>query len=278
MRTLQNIEKKKQELGIEEFRKQKNCHVVCSTFHNDLFKKDYPEIEFVEPGTNVDNIYAVYRLGIFYENKQIDYSKHPIDPIKEPLMKVATDILGINYKETKVKLPKLSKSKKKRVCIAIHSTSQAKYWNNPTGWQDVVDYIKGKGYEVRLLSREEDGYMGNSNPKGVTNQPNSTTKEVLKTIQESKLFIGISSGLSWLAWGTDTPVVIISGFTDKHLEPIEGITRIINKEVCNSCWHSHEFDPGDWNWCPIHKNTDRQFECSKEITSEDVIKQIKNFL
>lgn len=24
----------------------------------------------------------------------------------------------------------------------MHSTTQAKYWNNPTGWQDVVDYIK----------------------------------------------------------------------------------------------------------------------------------------
>jgi autotransporter strand-loop-strand O-heptosyltransferase len=120
--------------------------------------------------------------------------------------------------------------------------------------------------------------MGNSNPKGVTLQPRGTTKEVLKTIQESKLFIGISSGLSWLAWGTDTPVVIISGFTDKHLEPMDGITRIINKEVCNGCWHTHEFDPGDWNWCPVHKNTDRQFECSKEILSNDVIKQIEKFL
>ena len=263
---------------VEEFRKQNNCHVICSTFYNDLFKKDYPEIEFIEPGTNVENIYALYRLGIFYDSKQIDYSRHPINPIKEPLMKVATDILGIKYKETKVKLPKLSKSKKKRVCIAIHTTAQAKYWNNPTGWQDVVDYIKGKGYEVRLLSREEDGYMGNLNPKGVTKQPPSNTKEILKTIQESKLFIGISSGLSWLAWGADIPVVIISGFTDKHLEPMDGVTRIINKEVCNSCWHTHEFDPGDWNWCPVHKNTDKQFECSKEITSETVIQEIEKFL
>jgi autotransporter strand-loop-strand O-heptosyltransferase len=120
--------------------------------------------------------------------------------------------------------------------------------------------------------------MGNINPKGVVNQPPSNTREILKTIQESKLFIGISSGLSWLAWGADIPVVIISGFTDKHLEPMDSVTRIINKEVCNSCWHTHEFDPGDWNWCPVHKNTDKQFECSKEITSETVIQHIEKFL
>ena len=62
------------------------------------------------------------------------------------------------YKELKPLLPKLGKNKKKLVSIAIHSTSQCKYWNNPTGWQEVVDFLKDKGYEVRLLSREEDGY------------------------------------------------------------------------------------------------------------------------
>ena len=53
---------------------------------------------------------------------------------------------------------------------------------------------------------------------------------------------------------------------------------IINKEVCNSCWSNYEFDPGDWNWCPVHKGTKRQFECSKTITGSDVIEKIRNLL
>jgi autotransporter strand-loop-strand O-heptosyltransferase len=92
------------------------------------------------------------------------------------------------------------------------------------------------------------------------------------------LFIGISSGLSWLSWASGTPTVIISGFTDEDLEPTIGVTRIINKEVCNSCWSNYEFDPGDWNWCPVHKGTKRQFECSKTITGDDVIEKIRNLL
>jgi autotransporter strand-loop-strand O-heptosyltransferase len=88
------------------------------------------------------------------------------------------------------------------------------------------------------------------------------------------LFIGISSGLSWLSWASGTPTVIISGFTDEDLEPTIDITRIINKNVCNSCWSNYEFDPGDWNWCPVHKGTKRQFECSKTITASDVIEKI----
>jgi autotransporter strand-loop-strand O-heptosyltransferase len=191
---------------------------------------------------------------------------------------VATDILGLKYQELKPKLPKLGKKKQKRVCIAVHSTAQCKYWNNPTGWQEVVDFLKDKGYEVRLLSREEDGYMGNKNPKGITKQPKSTTKELIKVLQESEFFIGISSGLSWLAWASGIPTVIISGFTDEDLEPIDDVIRIINKDVCNSCWSTHEFDAGDWNWCPVNKGTERQFECSKIITGKDVIEKINNLV
>ena len=76
----------------------------------------------------------------------------------------------------------------------------------------------------------------------------------------------------------NTPTVIISGFTDKFLEPTDNVERVINKDVCNSCWSNYEFDPGDWNWCPVHKGTDRQFECSKQITSQTVIEAIEKML
>jgi autotransporter strand-loop-strand O-heptosyltransferase len=257
--------------------------MICSTFQNELFKKQYKEIEFVEPGTNVDNLYSLYRLGMFYKTendgtRHINIEHHSSDPKLEPLTKIASDILGLDYEEVRTKLPKLGKKKQKRVCIGIHSTAQSKYWNNPNGWQDVVDYLKENGYEVRLLSREEDGYMGNKNPKGITQQPIGSLETIMKTLQESELFIGISSGLSWLSWATETPTIIISGFTDVDLEPLDGVTRIINKNVCNSCWSKHEFNPGDWNWCPELKDTERQFECSKSITSEQVIDEIKKLI
>ena len=264
---------------VERFRLKHDCKLICSTFQNELFEKQYPEIEFCKPGTSVSGINALYRLGLFYNDKrEIDYSKHKTDPKKEPLIKVASDILDLEYFEEKPKLSKLGKNIKKRVCIAIHGTSQCKYWNNPKGWQDVTNYLKGKGYEVRLLSREEDGYMGNKHPKGIIQQKSGSIADVIKTLQESELFIGISSGLSWLSWASGTPTIIISGFTDVDLEPTEGVARLINKDVCNSCWSDYTFNPGDWNWCPVNKGTDKQFECSKEITSEDVIKEINNIL
>jgi autotransporter strand-loop-strand O-heptosyltransferase len=259
----------------EKFRVDKKCKVICSTFHNHLFSEQYKDIEFVTPGSVVNNLYAVYRIGIFYKDGKIDYDKHPTNPIKEPLLKIPSDILGLDYVELRPKLPILSTKKKKRVLLGVHGTAQCKYWNNPDGWQQVCDFLKEKGYDIKILSKEPDGYMGNKYPKGVTQINAPEIKDALKAIQESELFIGISSGLSWLAWASGTETILISGFTDVSMEPIEGVRRIINTEVCHNCWGNYTFDPGDWNWCPVHKGTDRQFECSKTITSEQVIKEIK---
>lgn len=261
---------------VEKFRIDKKCKVICSTFHNNLFKDQYPEIEFVEPGTTVYNLYALYRIGVFLNYDKWDNTKHLTDPKTLPLTKIASEILGLEYIELKPRVPQLATEKKKMVSIGAHATAQAKYWNNPTGWRDVVKFIRGKGYEVRLLSSEGYEYMGNRfNINGLTFSPTSKVEDALKIIQESELFIGVSSGLAWLSWAAGTETILISGFTNEDIEPKNGIRRIINKNVCHGCWSTHVFDKGDWNWCPLYKGTERQFECSKSISSEQVINEIK---
>ena len=39
------------------------------------------------------------------------------------------------------------------VCIAAQSTTQAKYWNNPFGWREVISFLKAEGYEVVCIDR-----------------------------------------------------------------------------------------------------------------------------
>ena len=64
-----------------------------------------PEISFVEPGTNVEGLYAMYKIGLFYnDDSRINLYKNPIDPKKLTMQKMATDILGLEYKEIKPKL------------------------------------------------------------------------------------------------------------------------------------------------------------------------------
>jgi autotransporter strand-loop-strand O-heptosyltransferase len=263
---------------IREFKDKHQCHLIVSTFMNYLFKDSYPDIEFIEPGMVANNIYAMYKIGWFYKDDKFDVSKNPNDFRKEPLQKTASDILGLDYKETRplLNIPKVEK--KKKVGIGLHSTCQAKYWNNPTGWQEVVDYLTSLGYEVVLYSKENDGYMGNFHPKGITKFEAGSIERLIEDMASCEFFVGLGSGLSWLAWACELPVVLISGFSEEYSETTLDTYRVINKNVCTGCFNRYRLNASDWNWCPDHQNTERQFECTKEITSQMVIDKINEVI
>jgi autotransporter strand-loop-strand O-heptosyltransferase len=264
---------------VDEFRKQHKCEVICSTFMNELFVDTYPEIEFVKPGVGVNNLYAMYSLGLFYnEDGNINKLKNPKDPKQQPMQKMATDILGVQYEEIRPKLKYNKLDRKKQIAIGIHGTAQPKYWNNPNGWQDVVDWLNRKGYNVKLISREGDGYMGNTHPKGITRLQSGSIEGVIDELKSSEMFIGIGSGLSWLSWGLGVKTVLISGFSYDWAEMRDCIRISPPKGKCEGCFNRLRLDAGDWNWCPDHKGTQRQFECTKSITSEMIIKELEKVL
>ena len=264
---------------VKEFKEKHQCKLIVSTFMNDLFKDNYPDIEFTNPGMPVHGIFAMYKLGWFYNDSgEYNQSRNPNDFRNQPMQKTASDILGLEFKESKplINIPQVEK--KKKVGIGLHSTCQAKYWNNPIGWQSVVDYLLNLGYEVVIYSRENDGYMGNFHPKGASKFESGSIERLIEDMSSCEFFIGLGSGLSWLAWSINLPVVLISGFSDDFSETISNTYRVINKSVCHGCFNRHKLDAGDWNWCPDHKGTDRQFECSKSITPEMVVEQINKII
>jgi autotransporter strand-loop-strand O-heptosyltransferase len=267
---------------VDEFRKNNNCKVIVSTFMNDMFADEYKNIEFVNPGTNVENLYAMYCVGLFYnDDNSINLFKNPVDPKSQTMQKMCSDILGIEYKEIKPKIKKRPisiDSNLKQVCIGIFGTAQSKFWNNPTGWQDVVDWLNVRGYTVKLLSKEGDNYMGNKLPNGIIQHPNGPLENVMDEMRKSKAFIGIGSGLSWLSWALDVPTVLISGFSYDWAEMKDCVRIAAPKGKCEGCFNRLRLDPSDWSWCPDHKGTDRQFECTKSISSQNVIKELEKFL
>jgi autotransporter strand-loop-strand O-heptosyltransferase len=263
---------------IREFKDKHGCELVVSTFMNNLFRESYPDISFAEPGNVVNNIYAMYKIGWFYKDGKYDEAKNPNDFKFEPLQKTASDILGLEYKETRALLKVPNVEKKKKVGIGMHSTCQAKYWNNPNGWQEVVDYLNSLGYEVVLYSKENDGYMGNFHPKGITQFEAGSIERLIEEMASCEFFVGLGSGLSWLSWTIGLPTVLISGFSEEYSETTSNTYRVINKNVCTGCFNRHRLDGGDWNWCPDHKGTERQFECTKQITSQMVIDKINQVI
>jgi autotransporter strand-loop-strand O-heptosyltransferase len=268
--------------AVEEFRKRHNCHVICSTFLNGLFKDSYPEIEFIEPGETTDNLYAMYRIGVFYrEDGSYDYGKNYAEFREHSIAKPAYDILGLPYAEIKPKIKAKDLPRpmeKPYVCIGFHSTSQAKYWNNPKGWAEVVRFLRYKGYRVVLLSREGKEYMGNRIPQGIKLLPEVSLDIIVNYLRHARMFIGIGSGLSWLSWAVDCPTCLISGFSHPYTEMQDCIRVSPPEGVCSGCFNRFRLDPSDWNWCPDHKDTPRMFECTRHIGSRQVIEAIAPFL
>ena len=99
----------------------------------------------------------------------------------------------------------------------------------------------------------------------------------MEVMLSCEFFIGVGSGLSWVAWTLGIPTVLISGFS-KPISEFGGdnVVRIFNSSVCNGCYNRFRLDAGDWNWCPDQKDTERQFECTKSITSKMVIDAIES--
>ena len=246
-----------------EFKNRYNCEVIVSTFKNFLFKDAYPELEFVERGVSVDNIVAMYTIG-WFNNLDME----PVKPSLIPLQQTATNILHLPYKEIKPRLaftPGEFKVADKYVAISMRSTAQCKHWYY---WQELVYELRKLGYKVIELSQGQEELQETIYPA------DKTLENVMQHLHHADFYIGLSSGISWLAWAMGKPVVMISNFTEEGHE--FDCIRITNKDVCNGCWNKpmFMFDKGNWNWCPEHEGTERQFECHKSITVEDVLKTL----
>ena len=275
--------------AIEEFRKIHQCQVICSTFHNEWFEKEYPNLEFVNPGTEVNNLYAMYTVGWFYnEDKTVTNSKIPIDFKQHPLGETSTSILGLKYREIKPKVTIPNKSRQiedKYVIIAPHASAHAKYWNYKGGWQSIIDYLNEQGYKVVMITYEKlgdkwhDSKLGGTLKNVIDKTGNYPIEDRMLDLKYADAFIGVGSGLSWLSWSIGTPTILISGFSLPYSE-FTDCERIFNYDnnVCTGCFNKHWLNPGDWEWCPEHKNTYKQFECTKTINPSKVIKSLNKVL
>lgn len=267
---------------VEDFQRQHGCKLICSTFMSGLFREQYPDIEFVEPGETVHNLYAMYRVGWFYlPTGEIDFNKNVKNFRQQTLGESAADILGLTYTPSR---PRITAKDLGRpiadnyVCIAVHSTAQAKYWNNPTGWTEVVANLRQRGYQVVLLSREGLHFMGNNAPADVTLLPEGDISIIVNYLRYAKLFIGIGSGLSWLSWVVGCKTCVISGFSYPYTEISDMIRVGANPGDCSGCFNRYPLDAGDWQWCPDHKNTSRMFECTRNISALQVINTLASHL
>jgi autotransporter strand-loop-strand O-heptosyltransferase len=257
-----------------ELMKQRNCKVILSTFHNEWFKgsENYKDIEFIKPGQSV-NCDVIYRIGWFKDDVK-GWGKLTSNPNQVnliPLQQTITDILGLDFKEVNHGLnfkPGKRPIKNKYIVFGPQSTSGCKEWSLEN-WIELSKLLKSQGYEIMILS------LNKYKIDGVRINNTRDWNEVMNCLHHSEFFIGLSSGLSWMNWALNKTTVMIAGFTQDDHEFQTNVIRISN-DVCIKCWNDPVlvFDSGDWDWCPVYKNTPRQHICQKSITVSQVFNRL----
>ena len=261
----------------ERFRQLHRCQLECVMGQEiiDLLSAQYPEITFsTKEALRTEKPYASWYIGLFFQG---DTSHQPIDFRKVGFHRNAGYILGVDPRECppRLKLDAERKIVEPYVCIAVQSTTQAKYWNNGHGWAEVVAHLKSLGYRVLCIDRQAhhgQGFVWNHIPHGAEDfTGNIPLQERVDLLRHASFFVGLASGLSWLAWAAGIPVVLISGFSLPNSE-FYTPWRVFSSHGCNGCWDdtSVDFDHKDFLWCPHHKDTPRQYECTRLITGRQV--------
>lgn len=259
---------------------------IAFSIYADAYQKKYGGQVYVK--TKWNNLLRSNNENVFFVN--LDY-EDSFDIVKEirflfqegPMQKIICDTLGLEYSEQipaiKVDNKYVFNKKKKYVCISVHSTAQMKYWNNGSGWQKIVRYLKKMNYDVYVIDKENvygTKQKWNKLPDGAINETGDYPIEYrVNQIKNCSFFIGLSSGLSWLAWALNKKVIMISGCTSEENEFKKNNYRVINKNVCNSCLNDSSIDNKngiitDWMYCPRNKD----FECTKNISFEMVKEKI----
>ena len=243
----------------------------------ELVKLCFPELDIVEEIP--EDCYATYHLGMY----QGEPYSSPYDLRAVPWDVYVCGLMGLRQlpQLERWRLPGQPRSlvRGRYACIAVQASGGRKCWLYPGGWDEVVAYLRSLGYRVLCLDKEEcvqsDG-QEIRRPSGAEDfTGNRPLRERFEMLAQADLFIGLPSGLAWLAQAAGCPVVMISGIT---LPQAEFFTpyRVRNYFVCHGCYNDLRVlwnDPA--GPCPRYRGTSRELECSKEITPAQVIETVE---
>ena len=258
---------------FELLRINSQAEVYVSCQHHELFQQAYPKIHFLPHG--------FLNTSLFDQHYELEFK------FDVPLQQGFCQQLGLEYTEIRPHLPASSAPSPLAdpyVCLGVQSTAQCKYWNFPGGWQEISLRLRDSGLiPVCIDQHPIFGIEGNFNsvPGACLDRTGLSLPEVITFLTHCQLFLGLSSGLAWVAHALQKHVVMVAGATHDWCEFTTDITRISNKSVCHGCFNEpdlYPFDPGDWMWCPHLGATPRKFECSKTITPDRVWGEISKLI
>ena len=262
----------------QEFRRRHRCKlVVCiQDYLREFAEHLYPDL------TLVDKIYfdtyATYYPVIMLAGLGVGAG----DLRNMPLERMGGAFLGMNNLAPKpiFKPTAPPVTKEPYVCIAVQASGNRKCWLYPDGWDIVVNYLKALGYRVFCI----DKYAELTNDDLTIKKPEGaedftgdfSITERANMLYHAQFFVGLSSGLAWVANTVKCPVVMICGFSQSWFEFYTPY-RVANRLVCNGCLTDIRVNYLK-NRCPYHHDTPRELECQKKIHPRQVINAINRLI
>ena len=261
-----------------EFKKIYRCDLSVCLFNDfrELAVQLYPDIPLIDEVNY--RTYATYHPSMIFS----PFPLSPVDSCHMSLNRVGGMLLGINYLPPKASFKPTEPpvTQEPYVCIAVQSVMARKCWLYPGGGDIVVEYLKSLGYRVLCIDKnaeeKNDGFTIRK-PEGAEDfTGNRPLLERANMLYHAEFFIGLGSGLSWLADAVNCPVVMICGFSQDWCEFYTPY-RVANRRVCNGCFNDRRVNY-ILDRCPYHKNTPREFECQKKISPRMVIGAIERLI
>lgn len=252
--------------GVALYAESHNVQISMDVGENlrDFVREAYPQ--FVLCQYVPEDVYAVFYLAAGLGDPHF----MPINGQMMPLRAAVQQIMGLEQLPPRVPWQphKPRCIKEPYVCIAVQASGVAKSWLWPGGWEEIVAYLKNLGYRVLCIDRDrEQSEYGITVkiPAGAEDfTGNHPLAERADMLAYADFFIGLSSGLSWLAWMAGCPAVLIAGFTAPWYEFPESY-RVMNPRVCHFCFHDEKIHYIDRACQRYEKDSEHYLECQRMI-------------
>ena len=261
-----------------EFQRRHRCKLVVCVYDylKEFAEHLYPDL------TLVDKIYFDTYATYYPVIMLAGLGSGAGDLRNMPLERMGGAFLGLNGLAPKPifspTLPPVTRDP--YVCIAVQASGNRKCWLYPGGWDIVVDYLKTLGYRVFCI----DKYAEADNDELIIKKPDGaedftgdfSIMERANMLYHAQFFVGLSSGLAWIANAVNCPVVMICGFSQSWFEFYTPY-RVANRLVCNGCLNDIRVNYLNKR-CPYHHDTPRELECQKKIHPRQVVNAINQLI
>ena len=265
--------------AVDELRRRHGCNVSLRLpkYLQEFAAHVYPEINLVDAADYEH--YATYSPNFIRSNVPIN----PIDARDGSIPEVFAATFGVEHftpeKIFEPTAPPVTDAP--YVCIGVQASITQKGWLYPNGWDVVVDYLKRLGFRVFCIDKhaqETSGDLTIHKPEGAEDFTGDfSIMERANMLHHAKFFVGLNSGLAWLADAVNCPVVMICGFSQDWAE-FGTPYRVANRNVCNGCVNDIRTETFWSGICPRHDGTPREFECQKKISPRQVIDAIERLI